>query len=478
MGDASDPIAQTQHFLTPLNRLPNTANRLALGLMAARGFSYERAVRELESLTLRLACNIRISRSAALQAAFITAVNCGKRAFLGGLQLDMPENIPLLLPWPRQTTLNGVVEELMSGGVVSTGEPTQTICFGFNPTDPQKHSLTVNATGWRGGVEPSSAKSRFEINAEVDFALGGIFAGGLAVHRGFLRSTAISIFACDESAGLSLWDQGADWFAASSEGPALRALPESLWMLGLGHLGQAFLWALSLLPFAEPAHFEVVLQDFDRIEDANVGSGLFCSLRDIGQLKARVCARWLEARGFRTRICERAFDENTRRTSNEPRVALCGFDKPEPRRQLETAGFSKIIECGMGGGIQDFDLIHIHTFPAQQRAADIWKDGSTPVEKPNQKLVQALATPGEVCGALALETAGKAVSTSFVGAMASSAVFGELLRHYHRGGQRHDEIFLSPRYLADSDFTHSGEVFRASEVAEWGFCGVAGGSSS
>lgn len=460
--------------MTPL---PNTANRLALGLMAARSISYEEAVQELERLTLRLVCDIRILQSAAVQAAFITAVNCGKRAFLGGLQIEMPENIPLLLPWPRQTTLNGVVEELMSGGVLSARNPTQTIYFGFSPANPQKHSLTVNATGWRGGVEPSSANSRFDINADADFALGGVFAGGLAVHRGFLRATTISVFACDESAGLSLWDQGADWLAASSEGPALRALPESLWMLGLGHLGQAFLWLLSLLPFAKPSQFEVMLQDFDRIEDANVGSGLLCSQRDIGQFKTRVCARWLEARGFRTKMCERAFDENTRRTPNEPRIALCGFDKPEPRRQLENADFSKIIECGLGGGIQDFDLIHIHTFPAQQRAAVIWEDGSTPMERPNQKIAQALASPGEVCGALAIETAGKAVSTSFIGAIASSAVFAELLRQYHRGGQRHHEIFLSPRFLADCAFVRTAEVFRASEAAEWGFCGVAGRSS-
>lgn len=451
---------------------PNTANRLALGLMAARGISYQESVQVLERLTLHLVCDDRVSRSSALQAAVLTAVNCGRRAFLGGLQIQLPEIVPLLLPWPGQTTLNGVVEELMNGGVVPTGEPTQTICFGFAPAEPQKHSLTVNATGWRGGVEPSSVKSRFEENA-ADFALGGVFAGGLAVHRGFLRSTAISVFACDESAGLSLWDQRADWLAASSEGPTLRALPESLWLLGLGHLGQAFLWTLSLLPFAEPSHFEVMLQDFDRIEDANVGSGLLCSQSDIGQLKARVCAQWLEARGFRTKLCERAFDENTRRTPNEPCIALCGFDKPEPRRRLENAGFSKIIECGLGGGIHDFDLIHIHTFPAQQRAADIWKDGSTPVQGPSQKLARALATSGEVCGALALETAGKAVSTSFVGAIASSAVFAELLRQYHRGGQRHHEIFLSPRYLADCDFGRSSAIFHASEVAEWGFCGVA-----
>jgi hypothetical protein len=454
--------------------LPNTANRLALGLMVARGFSdYEEAVQELERLSLRLVCDARIAQSAALQAALLTALNCGQRAFLGGVQIEMPENVPLLLAWPCQMTLNGVVAELMGRGIVLASEATQTLHFGFRPANPCKHSLTVNATGWRGGIEPSSTESQFAFCADDDFALGGIFAGALGVLRGFLRSTAISVFACDESAGLSLWDEDADWLAASSAGPALRALPESLWLLGLGHLGQAFLWTLGLLPFADPSKCEIMLQDFDRIEDANTGSGLLSTDKDIGDHKARVCARWLEARSFRTTVCERAFDENTKRKANEPAIALCGFDKPGPRQLLEGANFARIIECGLGANIHDFDLIHIHNFPGRCTAAEIWKHAAVKPGRPNPQLVEALSPGVEVCGALAIEVAGKAVSTSFVGAMASAAVFGELLRAYHKG-QKHDELYLSTRNLADCDFVRSAEFYRATHAAELGFCDVKG----
>lgn len=451
--------------MTPL---PNTANRLALGLMAARGIFYEEAVLELERLTLQLVCDSRISNSASLQAAFITAANCGKRAFLGGLQIEMPENVPLLLPWPSQTTLNGVVEELTNGAASPAAPTTQTVYFGFSPIHPEKHSLTVNATGWRGGVEPSSATSRFDASADSDFPLGGVFAGGLAVHRGFLRATALSILACDECAGISLWDQGADWLSSSSEGPPLRALPANLWLLGLGHLGQAFLWTLGLLPFKDPSKLEAMLQDYDGIEEANVGSGLLCSAHDIGQHKARVCARWLEARGFRTKICERAFGEHTRREANEPSIALCGFDRPEPRRLLEGAGFARVIECGLGGSVHDFDLIHIHNFPGHRAAAEIWQQSGTQAGRANPRLVEALTPAGEKCGALAIEVAGKSVSTSFVGAMASAAVFGELIRAFHKG-DRHDEIYLSPRSMTDSDFVRSIEFYNSAEMAALGF---------
>lgn len=450
---------------------PNTANRLALGLMAARGLSYSEAVQQLKRLTLHLVCDERVSQSAALQAGLLTALNCGVRAFLGGMRVELPAEVPLAICWPGHRTLNTVVAELLAERSVCDREATQTIYFGFNPSKPPKHALTVDATGWRGGVSPAAQENRFDASKDVNFAFGGIFAGALAVHRGFLRATALSLFACDEAAGLSLWDPKGNWLSVDSEGPLLRALPENLWLLGLGHLGQAFIWTLAFLPYAEPCKCEVMLQDYDRIEDANVGTGLLSNHSVIGQHKTRVCARWLEARGFRTKICERAFDATIRREPNEPLIALCGFDKAEPRRLLEGAGFARVIECGLGSSIHDFDLIHIHHFPGFRMANEVWKNAGGAVGKPNPKLIQSLTPDGERCGALAIETAGKAVSTSFVGAMASAAVFAELLRSFNRG-PRYDELYFAPRNFSDCDFVPSSRSFRASEVAEWGYAEV------
>lgn len=243
--------------------LPSSANRLALGLMSARGLNYEDAVATLENLVLLLVCDDAICRSAALQAALLTSLNCGKRAFLGGVQVTIPENVPLLIPWPKRTTLNGAVEDLMLSETSTMADASQTIYFGFKPANPAPHALTLRATGWRGGIEPAADESIFYDEGCPDFALGGIFAAGLAVHRGFLRAVGISIFACDECAGISLWSPDSDWRTSSSDGPSLRALPESLWILGLGHLGQAFLWSLGLLPFPDPSACELMLQDFD-----------------------------------------------------------------------------------------------------------------------------------------------------------------------------------------------------------------------
>lgn len=456
--------------------LPNKAHRLALGLMAARGCNYGEAVETLKNLTLRLVCDDNIRDSIAHQAALITALNCGQRAFLGGLRVEIPAEVRLLLPWPNQNTLNGVVDELLQESGKLIGDFSHTIYFGFQPDAPSPHALTVRASGWRGGVEPSSGRSSFQNDHGVDFALGGIFAAGLAVHRGLLRATGISIFACDESTGTSLWNPESDWLDGSNDGPPLRALPRGLWMLGLGHLGQAFLWTLGLLPFADPSGCELMLQDFDSIEEANVGAALLCAKMDIGRFKTRVCSEWAEARGFKTKICERPFDETTCRLDNEPAIALCGFDKAEPRRILEGANFLRVLECGLGGSLNDFDLIHVHNFPGSRSAKEIWKHASR-ASAPNEKLVLALSSPEETCGALAIETAGKSVSTSFVGAMASAVVFGELLRAFNRGA-RYDEVFLSPRNMVDCDFIRAAKSYSVSEIGAAGFSKVSSPKSA
>ena len=115
---------------------PNTANRLALGLMEAREISYPEAVAVLEGLTMALVCDGSIIHSAALQAALVTALNTGQRAFLGGVEVLMPDNVPLLIPWPGMTTLNEVVNELACARSPGISLPSHTIYFGHKPANP------------------------------------------------------------------------------------------------------------------------------------------------------------------------------------------------------------------------------------------------------------------------------------------------------------------------------------------------------
>ena len=343
----------------------DTLDRLAKAIMLKHSVGYAEALAILSTFRLNLVCDGRIAQSSALQAALLTAVNTGKRAFHGGVFVSMPPDVPCLLNWPGGKTLNQVVQSLGGSFVGLQDSPfTQTLYFGC-AENPVEDGLVVICSGWRGGIVPIGLS--YDLPSPNDFALGGILAGALGVARGFLRVSGLSSRAVDVPQGISLWRSDLPWMSAEADGPALELLPKNLWILGLGHLGQAYLWSFALLPYVTPDEVQFVLQDFDRAVKGNYASGLLCEEYNVGKHKTRICADWLEERNFRTTITERAFDSHTKRTGNEPFVACCGFDSGESRRHLEEVGFDLIVECALGADTARFDRIILHTFPNASR---------------------------------------------------------------------------------------------------------------
>jgi hypothetical protein len=447
-----------------INVNENSLNRLAKAIMEKHSIGYTDALSLLGKFRLNLVCDKSLIQSAALQASLLTAVNTGKRAFHGGVFVSMPCGIPCRLNWPGKQTLNEVVQSL--GGrseAIENSAYSHTLYFG-TPADGVEDGLRVICSGWRGGIAP--AGGTFDFSPTSDFAIGGILAGSFGVAKGFLRVAGLSFRHVEKPQGISLWRPDLDWTAPESEGPDLEILPKNLWLLGLGHLGQAYLWNLALLPFAEPERVGFLLQDFDRIVEGNFSSGLLCEEETIGKCKTRVCSDWLEARGFRTIITERAFDSNTRRTGDEPFVALCGFDDGVPRRLLESAGFELVVECALGADAEHFDRIILHTFPdASKKAQDIWV--APPPQQLNQAIVDAFKTVGD-CGILAETLTRKAIATSFVGAFAGALAIGELLRALH-GGVRCEYIRA---HLRENDMPRMALMNEnyLNRVARSGYC--------
>jgi hypothetical protein len=423
------------------NLTENTLNRLAKAIMQKHAVDYPGALAILNSFTLNLICDPVIAQSSALQAALLTAINTGKRAFLGGAFVSMPHGVPCLLPWPGAKTLNQVVQSL-GGKLFGTdnNSVTQTLYFGRGP-DVEDDSLVVVASGWRGGFVPAGVVCN--LPSRHDFALGGVLAGSLAVARGFLRVSGLCSHPITEPQGFSLWRPDLHWLSSEAEGPELEILPKKLWMLGLGHLGQAYLWSFGLLPYAEPGEVQFLLQDFDRAIQGNYTSGLLCEDYNIGRAKTRICSEWLEERGFQTTITERAFDALTKRTGEEPFVACCGFDKAEPRRILERAGFDLIVECALGADTARFDRAIMHTFPnATRMPEEIWDIAPEAPLDPN--LLRAFKVEGD-CGIIAETLARKAISSSFVGAFAGALVSAEILRALN-GGVRCELVQIHLRH--------------------------------
>jgi len=254
-------------------------------------------------------------------------------------------------------------------------------------------------------------------------------------------------------------------------GPALALLPQKLWLLGLGHLGQAYTWTLGMLPFAEPSRTTIFLQDFDSVEPGNWSAGLLCEANGVGKMKTRLCADWLQTRGLQTRMIERAFDERLHRQSDEPRVALCGFDNAESRRSLEDVGFELIVESGLGATLDRFDRIVLHTFPdASDKARDIWAKNQADESTFDLSLLEE---DEEECGIVLQEIAGKSISSSFTGACASALVVGEVLRAIH-GGKRRELVVLHLRDFEIPKSPHREENYQL-RVARNGIVSAATG---
>jgi hypothetical protein len=314
-------------------------------------------------------------------------------------------------------------------------EGTPVLLFGATPmTDA---ALRVTFDGWVAKTGPAATVERLPERQYC--SLSGVLAAALAVAELFFSFADISIAATRRSVALSLWRPDLDAGDPAALGVPVEVLPGDTWMLGLGHLGNAYLWSIGTLPYAKPNAVEIALNDFDRVIKENVDTGILFTGGDVGKYKTRTCAAWLEARGFRTRIVERPLDEHFRCRPDEPQLALCGFDSNPARRYLATAEFLRVVESGLGGSAENFDTISLHTLPNVRTPEDLWPNVD-PTEREKQHAHRTrvanenrayLALAADECGRYNL--AGQSVAVPFVGTVASTLVVAEVLRLLHAG---------------------------------------------
>jgi ThiF family protein len=394
----------------------------------------------LETLVLQVAVGPEIAYDPAAQAALATIVNTGGRAFLGGVQVKLDADPILATGWTAGIRTSQVVTRY--GGRITdqlaTDRPTLVLGSATRPTGNLILHLTWQ--GWSGGV----VQRADDVLAGHGNAVAGIAAGALGVSEAFQRQLG-SVLPGRRDVGISLWRPDLNWRENAATGPDLQYLPASVWLLGLGHLGQAYAWTLGMLPYANPADVELGLLDFDFVIPANTATQLLVGAADVNKRKTRVVAAALEDRGYRTRIVERAFDQNFHPHAhadparNEPRFALAGFDDVTPRRHLGEAGFAHITDAGLGSGPKEYLDMVIHAFPALEApasafAGDPAKVGQLP--EPYEKEIARLQSEGideavARCGML--DVAGVTVGAAFVGTFASTLAIADVLRLLHDG---------------------------------------------
>jgi hypothetical protein len=397
----------------------------------------EDAIRLLRSFVLQVAVGPDVVGSPTREAALLTIINAGRRAFLGGVVVRLSAaNQELVTPWAKQLTLSEAVERFGGTIVDRLSDRYPTVIVGSADV-PGSIKIWPTWNGWSGGISCDVGE---RLPEDVDNELAGVLAAGVSVSEAF-RHVAGSPEAGRRSVGISLWRPDLDWRSRDATGPARRYLPHAYWLPGLGHLGQAFSWLIGTLPYVD-AKPSVLLQDFDSVVAANESTSLLATAADLGKRKTRLVASRFEQLGFTTALVERRFDIHTRRNGDEPLLCLAGFDHPEPRRALGAAGFDRVVDAGLGGGARYTDML-IQSFSARQSTADAFTDAPAPrpadelVELPAyselvERLVAEGAERGEAeCGLV--EIAGTTVAASFVGVVAAAVTLSEPLRLLHGG---------------------------------------------
>jgi hypothetical protein len=353
----------------------------------------------------------------AAQIIALTAINAASRSFLGHVKLDGDDLV---------LTVSGFEGRRLSelAQLIGLAPPEKLECqlwptIAIGDAESSTPAIRPWAQGWEFGVGTRSAMS-----APV-FAPACVAAGGLAVSEAFSMLRADNPAAGHRDMALSLWN-----LAAGGPGPDVSDFDLApLWIIGLGHLGQAYCWTLG---FMAARGLDVVLQDTDRLTESSLSTCLLARPEDIGRRKTRIGSAWLEVRGVQTRLVERRFDEHQRPAASEPSVALMGVDNPATRRLIDRAGYRLVVDAGLGAGYQDFRAIRLRTFPGPSLSASVWTDAAPPSSTPLPAAYERLLADGaDPCGVTTL--ASRAVGAPFVGCVAAGFALAEIVRR-QRGG--------------------------------------------
>lgn len=380
----------------------------------------EAAQATLAGYGVRLVLSRDVEQDAALQTIALTVINTAARTFIGNVRVEAPNDIVLSVQGYEGWSLSEFNTWAGVGPVsAEQAQAWPKICIGSDHADASGRTIRPWADGWHFGL---GLGTRLLPGRGGYFAPACVAAGGLAVSEAFSLLRRDNPYAGRREVGLSLWTLGEP---ETDPGPPAEILVPSAWLVGLGHLGQAYAWTLGFMKPAEGA--TLVLQDVDAVTRSTLSTSVLSARSDINRKKARLVAQWLEVRGYVTSIVERRFDEFQRVAATEPKLALFGVDNAAARRVVEGAGFRTIIDAGLGAGFKDFRAMRLRTFPGPSSAAELWAAADGSAVSVSAPAYQALLAKGaDTCGVTTLAT--RSVGASFVGCVAAGFVLAELLR--------------------------------------------------
>lgn len=392
----------------------------------------EEALNTFGDYGVRIELDTSVQTSIPQQIIALTAINTAARSFQGNVFISASSDITLSVSGFEGLRLS---EFAMWAGVAANcfcNSSWPVIHVGSPSVNAPKGSLHPWASGWSFGLGHNSEE-------RTVFVPAAVAAGSLAVSEAFSILRKDNPYAGRRALSFSLWSM-----SPTEESAPVETEPElnsGLWIIGLGHLGQAYCWTLGMMK--RKSSIQLVLQDTDTVTKSTLTTSVLTGTADIGRKKTRIASEWLEARGFETRIVERLFDSNTRIAPSEPVTALFGVDNASARRCCEQAGFSLVIDAGLGSGYRDFRSLRMRAFPGASSADRIWATEPQYGNAPLAAAYQALLASGqEPCGVTTLAT--RSVGAPFVGCYAAAISVAELFRR-QLTGQGNDVINVNMR---------------------------------
>lgn len=400
-------------------------DRCIIAIAERKNIDIEAASELLTSSKLHLVAGDELTSSYSLQLAFLTCYNAGSRIFKGGVTINIPSNTPNLLNLPGST-----FHELLSLYFLPSQEAvlsphTPTICFGRPPSVPNE--IEIVCTDWSGGVNMFD-RGRVKVSGKSSkISLGGCLAASYALIWAFNLQFGIRDSMFEDSFIYSLWDNEVSLPGLEnpeSDTPEIDFIPD-LWLVGLGHLGQAYLWILANLKGVNK--FKVLLQDDDYLGEENLGSQLTSFKHQVGSRKTRVCSSFLDDAGLETQIIEKKFSHMDQEDLllKTQKVLLTGLDNAATRKQIDPSRFSICLDGATNGHLVNFDSFTFRNLRKSERQpSEIWNDErSTANNFMHKNLSQNFENKGG-CGQLTEY----GISTPFVGLFGASILISELLK--------------------------------------------------
>jgi hypothetical protein len=400
--------------------LPRSRIAKALTDRDHSGVGYGEAEARLAGIRIAIVLGADQAATAAGQAAALTAAVTACKCF-GHAALVAKPTTRLLRRLPIGATIGAAAKSLGASIVPAIPESaTHVIAIG---AEAAAASPFVRCwwDNWTAGVLPGLEERPLGASGNP---LGGVFAGALAVREVFAEVLG-QPRAGRRVAIASVWAPWLDPETASG-GPEEAYLPRKLWFIGLGHLGQGFLWNLGFLPAAGGV---AVLQDDQTAGEENVATGLVTRARDIGCRKTRIAAAWLEKTGWTTAQIERRHYGDITLQAGEPAIVVAGLDDVVPRLAVARAGFDYMVDAGVGHGPVDFETLQVRVLAKGADLEAHWSKREKPKDIDallTREAYRAYEAKYDRCGAVTLAEA--SVAVPFVGAATGALVIGQVIR--------------------------------------------------